>query len=115
MYLPCVSIEVLYVQAPMEQTVIWKRALKKNSPRVAQSLKSHFCLNEILSSWDRKINLVLYVIWKQRIIKEFVYVKKYMYVRDVQGRRNYNTAHITDLNNKNKENVISKAYKKRTS
>lgn len=47
-------------------------------------------------------------------MEEFIFVKKYMYVRDVQGRRNYNVAHITDLNNENKENVISKAYKKRT-
>lgn len=49
-------------------------------------------------------------------MEEFRYVRKYIYIiRDVQGRRNYNKVHITDLNNEEKENVISKAYKKKTS
>lgn len=48
-------------------------------------------------------------------MEEFRYVKKYVSIRDVQGRRNYNMTHVTDLNNEEKENVISEAYKKRTS
>lgn len=31
----------------------------------------------------------------------------------MQGRSNYNIALITDLNNEEQENIISKAYKKR--
>lgn len=53
------------------------------------------------------------MIWKQQNMEELRYGKKYTGIRDMQGRSNYNIAFITDLNNEEQENIISKAYKKR--
>lgn len=46
-------------------------------------------------------------------MEELRYGKKYTRIRDMQGRSNYNMPFITDLNNEEQENIISKAYKKR--
>lgn len=53
------------------------------------------------------------MIWKQQNTEELRYRKKNTCIRDMQGRSNYNMPLITDLNNEEQENIISKAYKKR--
>lgn len=53
------------------------------------------------------------MIWKHQNMEELRYGKKYTCIRDMQGRSKYNMPPITDLNNEEQENIISKAYKKR--